>query len=110
MAENGKKRPRRSPQERAAELDGKIENLNQSVTAMEAKKQTVLEKYDAKIAAFQERVRALESRKQEILAPKPPRKPRKTKQQKIQEIVRLAMKNGMSVEEITDQLRVEIDN
>ena len=66
--------------------------------------------YDTKIAAAQERIKALESKKQEILAPKPPRKPRKTKKQKIQEIVKLAMKSGMSVEEIADQLHVEIEN
>ena len=47
---------------------------------------------------------------QEILAPKPPRKPRKTKKQKIQEIVKLAMKNGMSVEEIAGQLHVEVED
>ena len=42
--------------------------------------------------------------------PKAPRKPRKTKKQKIQEIVKLAMKNGMSVEEIAGQLHVEVES
>ena len=88
MAETENERPRRTPQERAAEVDSKIEKLNQSITEIEAKKQAVVE----------------------ILAPKPPRKPRKTKKQKIQEIVKLAMKSGMSVEEIADQLHVEIEN
>ena len=50
----------------------------------------------------------LEAKKQEILSPKPTRKPRKTKKQKIQEIVKLAMKNGMSVEEIAGQLNVKV--
>ena len=110
MAETENKRPRRTPQERAAEVDSKIEKLNQSITEIEAKKQAVVAEYDTKIATAQEHIKALESKKQEILAPKPPRKPRKTKKQKIQEIVKLAMKSGMSVEEIADQLHVEIEN
>ena len=60
--------------------------------------------------AARDRIKSLEAKKQEILAPKPPRKPRKTKKQKIQEIVKLAMKNGMSVEEIADQLHVEVED
>ena len=110
MAETENKRPRRTPQERAAEVDSKIEKLNQSIAEIEAKKQAVVAEHDTKIAAVQKRIKALESKKQEILAPKPPRKPRKTKKQKIQEIVKLAMKSGMSVEEIADQLHVEIEN
>ena len=95
MAELENKRIRRTPQERAAELESKIEKAKES---------------SAKIAAVQDRIKALETKKQEILAPKPPRKPRKTKKQKIQEIVKLAMKNGMSVEEIAGQLNVEVSD
>ena len=109
MAETENKRPRRTPQERAAEVDSKIEKLNQSITEIEAKKQAVVAEYDTKIAAAQERIKALESKKQEILAPKPPRKPRKTKKQKIQEIVKLAMKSGMSVEEIAEHLGTSVE-
>ena len=64
----------------------------------------------AKITAAKERIKSLEAKKQEILAPKAPRKPRKTKKQKIQEIVKLAMKNGMSVEEVASQLHVEVES
>ena len=96
MAEAENKRQRRTPQERANELD--------------EKKKTVVEEYDAKITAAKERIKSLEAKKQEILAPKASRKPRKTKKQKIQEIVKLAMKNGMSVEEIAGQLHVEVEN
>ena len=109
MAEAENKRQRRTPQERANELDEKITKINQSINELEEKKKTV-EEYDAKITAAKERIKSLEAKKQEILAPKAPRKPRKTKKQKIQEIVKLAMKNGMSVEEIAGQLHVEVEN
>ena len=110
MAESETKRPRRTPQERAAAVDEKIAKFNQSIAELEEKKTAALAEYDAKITALQERVKALEAKKQEILAPKPPRKPRKTKKQKIQEIVKLAMKNGMTVEEIAGQLHVEVED
>ena len=110
MAEAGNKRPRRTPQERANELDEKITKINQSINELEEKKKTVVEEYDAKITAAKERIKSLEAKKQEILAPKAPRKPRKTKKQKIQEIVKLAMKNGLSVEEVASQLQVEVES
>lgn len=110
MVEAENKRQRRTPQERANELDAKITKINQSINELEEKKKTVVEEYDAKITAAKERIKSLEAKKQEILAPKPPRKPRKTKKQKIQEIVNLAMKNGMSVEEIAGQLHVEVES
>lgn len=86
MAEAESKRQRRTPQERANELDEKITKINQSINELEEKKKTVVEEYDAKITAAKERIKSLEAKKQEILAPKAPRKPRKTKKQKIQEI------------------------
>ena len=110
MAEAENKRQRRTPQERANELDEKITKINQSINELEEKKKTVVEEYDAKITAAKERIKSLEAKKQEILAPKAPRKPRKTKKQKIQEIVKLAMKNGMSVEEVASQLHVEVES
>lgn len=81
-----------------------------AIAELEEKKQAAIADYDAKIAAAQDRIKGLEAKKQEILAPKPPRKQRKTKKQKIQEIVKLALKNGMSVDEIADQLHVEVED
>ena len=106
MAESENKRTRRTPQERAAEMDEKIAKIDQSIKELESKKESVVAEYDAKITAARERIKSLEAKKQEILA----RKPRKTKKQKIQEIVKLAMKNGMSVEEIAGQLHVEVED
>ena len=107
MAESENKRTRRTPQERAAEVDEKIAKIDQSIKELESKKESVVAEYDAKITAARDRIKSLEAKKQEILAPKPPRK---TKKQKIQQIVNLAMKNGMSVEEIAGQLHVEVED
>lgn len=107
MTQAEKKRSRRVPQERANELDEKITKINQSINQLEEKKKAFLEECNAKITAAKERIKSLEAKKQDILAPKPPRK---TKKQKIQEIVKMAMKNGMSVEEIAGQLHVEVEN
>ena len=86
MAEAESKRQRRTPQERANELDEKITKINQSINELEEKKKTVVEEYDAKITAAKERIKSLE------------------------EIVKLAMKNGMSVEEVASQLHVEVES
>ena len=92
------------------EEDVKERQKHYGSNELEEKKKTVVEEYDAKITAAKERIKSLEAKKQEILAPKAPRKPRKTKKQKIQEIVKLAMKNGMSVEEVASQLHVEVES
>lgn len=110
MAESENKRTRRTPQERAAEVDEKIVKITQSIKELESKKESVVAEYDAKITAARARIKSLEGKKKEILTPKPPRKPRKSKQQKIQEIIKLALKNGMTVEEIAGQLHVEVED
>lgn len=110
MAESENKRTRRTPQERAAEVDEKIVKITQSIKELESKKESVVVEYDAKITAARARIKSLEGKKKEILAPKPPRKPRKSKQQKIQEIIKLALKNGMTVEEMAGQLHVEVED
>ena len=110
MEESENKRTRRTPQERAAEVDEKIAKITQSIKELESKKESVVAEYNAKITAARDRIKSLEGKKKEILAPKPPRKPRKSKQQKIQEIIKLALKNGMTVEDIAGQLHVEVED
>jgi len=46
MAEAENKRQRRTPQERANELDEKITKINQSINELEEKKKTVVEEYE----------------------------------------------------------------
>ena len=58
MAESENKRPRRTPQERAAEVDGKIAKIDQSIKELESKKESVVAEYDAKITAARDRIKS----------------------------------------------------
>jgi len=84
MDEQRAKRKRRTPEEKAAELDTKIEVLQQSITKYETQKATAAQEYDDKITAAKAKIETLEQQKKDILTPKPPkvRKPRKTKNRK----------------------------
>lgn len=104
MDEQRVRRPRRTAEQRAAEIDAKIEKLNQDLEGIEAKRTAAMQELDAKAATVKERIEALEQQKKEILAPKPPRKPRKTKKQKIQELIQSASKSGLKPEEIAERL------
>ena len=86
MAEAENKRQRRTPQERANELDEKITKINQSINELEEKKKTVVEEYDAKITAAKERIKSLEAKKQEILAPRLPESPVRRKSRKFKRL------------------------
>ena len=109
MSESEVKRLRRSAEERAAEMDAKIEALRQSIADQEAKKQETVSAFDGKIASLRERIKALEAKKKEILAPKQPRKRRKSKKQKLQEIVQQAQKSGLKPEEIAELLGIQLE-
>ena len=104
MEEAKAKRSHRTPEEKAAEVDTKIQRLNVELAAIEAKRVAANEDFDKKAAAVKERIAVLEEHKKEILAPKPPKKPRKTKKQKIQELLNRATKSGMKPEEIAERL------
>ena len=98
MEEQKVRRPRRTAEQRAADIDAKIQKLNEDLEGVEAKRAA------AKAASVKERIAALEQQKKEILAPKPPRRPRKTKKQKIQELIQSASKSGLKPEEIAERL------
>ena len=106
MSDATNKRARRTPEERTAVIDAKIEVVNQGIEDLEAKKQASIASFDAKIATARDRIKALEQKKQEVLKPK---SPRKTKKQKIQEIVKEAEKSGMKLEEIAGRLGINLD-
>lgn len=107
MEEGKVRRPRRTAQQKADEIDAKIEKLNQDIEGLEVKRAAAMQDFDTKVAAVKERIDALVQQKTELLAPKPPRKPRKTKKQKIQEIIQLANKSGLKPEEIAERLGLE---
>ena len=107
--ETEKKRVRRSPEERAADFDAKIEAVNHTIADLEAKKQAAVSSYDEKIAAARKRMKVLEEKKAAIFAPKPKRKVRKTKKQKIQDILKQAQKAGMNPQEIAECLGIDFE-
>ena len=107
MDEQGKKRTRRTPQQMAEEIDGKIQKLNQELESLDEKRAAANEEFDKKKAAVKEKIAALEQKKKSILAPKPPRKPRKTKKQKIQDLIKSASKSGLKPEEIAQRLGLD---
>lgn len=109
MSEIRQKRIRRSPQERADEIDELIRKQNQQIEDLEERKRTAIANIDEKIAAVQARIQELEAKKKGILAPRAPRKPRKTKKQKIQEILKAAQKQGMKPEEIAERLGLKAE-
>ena len=104
MDEQKVRRPRRTAEQRAADIDAKIQKLNEDLEGVEVKRAAAMQEFDAKAATVKERIEALERQKMEILAPKPPRKPRKTKKQKIQELIQSASKSGLKPEEIAERL------
>ena len=104
MEEQKVRRPRRTAEQRAADIDAKIQKLNEDLEGVEAKRAAAMQEFDAKAASVKERIAALEQQKKEILAPKPTRRPRKTKKQKIQELIQSASKSGLKPEEIAERL------
>lgn len=108
MSETGVKRIRRSPQERANEINALIEKQTQTIAELEEKKKSAAAAIDEKIASVQNRIKELEAKKVAILSPKAARKPRRTKKQKIQEILKEAQKQGMKPEEIAERLGMSL--
>ena len=107
MDEQNVKRTRRTPQQMAEDIDGKIQKLNQDLEALADKRAAANEDFDKKEAAVKGRIAALEQKKKDILAPKPPRKKNKKKKQKIQDLIKSASKAGLKPEEIAQRLGLD---
>ncbi len=105
MAEAETKRVRRTAQQRAADLDTQISDLENSIARIEEKKQAAIMEFDRKIETVQARIAALREKQEAILTPKP-RKPRKTKKEKIAEILKQAQRAGLKPEEIAERLGI----
>ena len=98
------KRTRRTPQQIADDIDVKIQELNESIKGIEAKKAAAIEEFDAKIENVKQRIAGLEAKKKEALAPPKPKKPRMTKKQKMAALLKKAEKAGLKPEEIAEKL------
>lgn len=98
--------PKRSPEERAAALQAKIDVIRTAIAALEEKKTEAIKNYDTKISTNENRITALEKQQKDILNPKP-KKRRKTKKQQFGEIAQQAMKSGMSVQEFRERLGMD---
>lgn len=108
MPDTENKRVRRTPEERIAEIDNKIEALGNQIQAIEAKKQESIAAFDERINKVQAHIDCLKKQKADILSPKPPKKLRKTKKQKIQDLMKQAQKAGLKPEEIAERLGLTI--
>lgn len=110
MAEAENKRQRRTRKRERMNWMKKSTKINQSINELGGEKENCCRRVRCEDHRSKGTHQISGGKKAEILAPKAPRKPRKTKKQKIQEIVKLAMKNGMSVEEVASQLHVEVES
>ena len=63
MDEQKTKRVRRTPQQMAEQIDGKIQKLNQDLEDLEAKRAAANADFDAKAAAVKEKIEVLEQKK-----------------------------------------------
>lgn len=95
------KKPRKTPEERIALIDEKIKEAQADIEKLEEKRAV----YDAKINKVRAKISTYEMQKKAILTPKPPRK---TKRQKISEMVSLAEKKGLKLEDIAERLGIEL--
>ena len=100
------KRTRRTPQQKADEMEAKIQKLQQSLEALEERRAAASEEFDQREAAIKSRIAELEKKKKSVFAPKT-RKPRRTKKQKIQDLIKSASKSGLKPEEIAPRLGLE---
>ena len=107
MENQSVKRIRRTPEQRAEEINVKIQKMNQELDDLKVKRDAVIQEFDKKEEAIKARIKEQEKKKEALLAPKPPRKPRKTKKQKIQDIIKLANKSGLKPEEIAQRLGLD---
>lgn len=104
-----KKRVRRPAEERAKEIDEKIEKLQQSLNDLDDKRMEAMAEFDNKEASIKNKIAMLAQKKDDILSPKPIKRTRRSKKQKIADILKQATKAGLKPEEIAELLGVEVE-
>lgn len=109
MEENQGRRPRRSLEERIADLDAKIEARYQDISVIQEQKAASAAVFDEKIEKVKEKIAVLEAQKKHLTAPKP-KKTRKTEKQLWEELRLRAKKAGLKPKEVAELLDLDKDN
>lgn len=109
MEENQGRRPRRSLEERIADLDAKIEARYQDISIIQEQKAASAAAFDEKIEKVKGKIAALETQKKHLTAPKP-KKPRKTEKQLWEELRLKAKKAGLKPKEVAELLDLNENN
>ena len=107
MEQNENKRRRRSKEERASEIDAKLEKLRSSMNQIAAESEAAKSALDAKEKALKDKIKALEGKKKDILNPSSAPKQRMTKKRRIEALVNKAHKAGFSLDEIEQLLSLD---
>jgi len=107
MEQNENKRRRRSKEERASEIDAKLEKLRSSLNEIAAEREAAKSALDAKEKALKDKIKALEGKKKDILNPSSAPKQRMTKKRRIEALVNKAHKAGFSLDEIEQLLSLD---
>ena len=104
------KRARRSKEERVAEIDEKINNLNQSLDALEDKRDEANAAFDEKEKSIRGKIHFFKGKKEDILSPTPKKRTRMTKKRKISNLLNDACKSGLTPEDIARMLGLSEEN
>lgn len=107
MEQNENKRRRRSKEERASEIDAKLEKLRSSLNEIAAEREAAKSALDAKEKALKDKIKSLEGKKKDILNPSSAPKQRMTKKRRIEALVNKAHKAGFSLDEIEQLLSLD---
>ena len=107
MEQNENKRRRRSKEERASEIDAKLEKLRSSLNEIAAERKEAKSALDTKEKALKDKIKALEGKKKDILNPSSAPKQRMTKKRRIEALVNKAHKAGFSLDEIEQLLSLD---
>lgn len=107
MEQNENKRRRRSKEERAAEIDARLEKLRSSLNEIAAEREAAKSALDTKEKALKDKIKALEGKKKDILNPSSAPKQRMTKKRRIEALVNKAHKAGFSLDEIEQLLSLD---
>ncbi len=109
MEENQVRRPRRTLEERIADIDAKIAARCNDISALQEQKAAAVATFDEKIKKAKEKIDALEAQKKHLTAPKP-KKQRKTEKQLWEELRVRAKKAGFKPNDVAELLELNKDD